>query len=149
MSVTLRLASPDDLAVVLDLVRRYHEFEEIASEQDATARTLTPLLQHGDAGRVWLIERAGATIGYIALCFGYSIELGGRDAFIDEMYILEEHRGAGVGKTVLAEIQSRARDSGVKALHLEVDRSNDRAKKLYRALGFTSRERFHLMTCAL
>ena len=149
MSVTLRLASSDDLATVLDLVRRYHAFEGIGYEEDATARTLAPLLREGEAGRIWLIERAGSTIGYVALCFGYSIELGGRDAFVDEMYILEEHRGEGVGKTVLAEIQSVARAEGVKALHLEVERTNDRAKKLYRSLGFSSRERFHLMTCAL
>ena len=149
MSVNLRLATPNDLAEVLDLVRRYHAFEAIGFDEDTVTRTLAPLLQGGEAGRIWLIERAASTIGYVALCFGYSIELGGRDAFVDEMYILEEHRGAGVGKAVLAEIQSRARAAGVKALHLEVERGNERARKLYLSLGFQSRERFHLMTCML
>ena len=149
MSVNLAPATPDDLAAVLDLVRRYHAFEAIAFDENAVTRTLAPLLQHGEVGRIWLIERDAATIGYVALCFGYSIELGGRDAFVDEMYILEEHRGEGIGKAVLAEIQTRARSLGVKALHLEVERGNDRARKLYLSLGFQSRERFHLMTCML
>ena len=149
MSLILKLATIDDTDTVVELVRLYHAFEAIEFREQATTEALRPLLQHGDAGGIWLIELAGSTIGYIALCFGYSIELGGRDAFIDELFILEEHRGRGVGKTVLEEIQSKARERKVKALHLEVERSNDRARKLYRSLGFASRERFHLMTCTL
>ena len=149
MSLILKLATIDDTDTIVELVRLYHAFEAIEFREQATTEALRPLLQHGDAGGIWLIELAGSTIGYIALCFGYSIELGGRDAFIDELFILEEHRGRGVGKTVLEEIQSKARERKVKALHLEVERSNDRARKLYRSLGFASRERFHLMTCTL
>ena len=149
MSLILKLATIDDTDTIVELVRLYHALEAIEFREQATTEALRPLLQHGDAGGIWLIELAGSTIGYIALCFGYSIELGGRDAFIDELFILEEHRGRGVGKTVLEEIQSKARERKVKALHLEVERSNDRARKLYRSLGFASRERFHLMTCTL
>jgi GNAT superfamily N-acetyltransferase len=149
VSLNIRLATAHDKAAVLELVRKYHEFEEITFKEKATANALTPLLQHSDVGRIWLIEIAGSTIGYVALCFGYSIELGGRDAFVDEMYILEEHRGKGIGKTVLKNLQSKARELEVKALHLEVERSNDRARNLYLSLGFSSRDRFHLMTCAL
>lgn len=110
------------------------------------SHALTPLLKQSDAGRIWLIALDCVVIGYVALCFGYSIEMGGRDAFVDEMYILEQHRGKGIGKAVLREIQSKARRLNIKALHLEVERSNDRARNLYPALGFSSRERFHLMT---
>ena len=149
MSLILKLATIDDTDTIVELVRLYHALEAIEFREQATTEALRPLLQHGDAGGIWLIELAGSTIGYIALCFGYSIELGGRDAFIDELFILEEHRGRGVGKTVLEDIQSKAREMKVKALHLEVERSNDRARKLYRSLGFASRERFHLMTCTL
>jgi ribosomal protein S18 acetylase RimI-like enzyme len=149
MSMNLRLATAGDEAVVLELVRQYHEYDQISSDANATALALTPLLAQSDAGRIWLIELAGSTIGYIALCFGYSIEIGGRDAFVDEMYILAEHRGKGIGKTVLREIQSKARCLDIKALHLEVERTNERARSLYLSLGFSSRERFHLMTCAL
>ena len=149
MPLTLRRATIDDTDAVVGLVRLYHAFEAIKFRGRATIDALTPLLQHGDVGGIWIIELAGSTIGYIALCFGYSIELGGRDAFIDELFIVEEHRGKGFGKIVLEDIQSKAREIKVKALHLEVERTNDRARNLYRSLGFASRERFHLMTCAL
>jgi len=35
-------------------------------------------------GRVWLIQYQGQVIGYVILTLGYSLEYGGRDAFIDE-----------------------------------------------------------------
>lgn len=149
MPVNLRLATAGDEEILLELVRLYHEFDRIPFEEDAAARALKPLLRQGDAGLIWLMELDGSIIGYVALCFGYSIEFGGRDAFLDEMYILEEHRGRGIGRSVLRTIQSKAAELGVKALHLEVERTNKRARSLYLSLGFASRERYHLMTCAL
>ena len=53
------------------------------------------------------------------------------------------------GKDELQDIQSRARDLDIKALHLEVDRCNERARGPYLSLGFSSRERFHLMSHVL
>jgi len=149
MPVNLILATVGDANIVLELVRLYHEFEQIPFEEDTVGRALTPLFQQDDVGRIWLMELGGSIIGYAVLCFGYSIEFGGRDAFLDEMYIVEEHRGRGIGKSVLLDIKSRAAELSIKALHLEVEGSNRRARSLYQSLGFTSRERFHLMTCAL
>ncbi len=40
-------------------------------------------------GRVWVICAAGAAIGYVVLTLGYSLEYGGRDACIDELYVRE------------------------------------------------------------
>jgi GNAT superfamily N-acetyltransferase len=37
------------------------------------------------------------TIGYIVLTLGDSLEYHGRDAFVDEIYIRESHRGKGIG----------------------------------------------------
>jgi ribosomal protein S18 acetylase RimI-like enzyme len=37
----------------------------------------------------------------------------------------------------------------VRAVHLEVDTGNDRARRLYERSGFAVRERYHLMTKVL
>ena len=145
----VRLANEDDGATVLELVRQYHAFEGVPFEERAVTAALQPLLQRGDAGRVWLVELAGAAIGYVVLCFGYSLEFGGRDAFVDEMYLVPEHRGKGIGTKVLKTLIARARELGARALHLEVARDNERARRLYRSMGFSSRERFHLMSRTL
>lgn len=149
MSIRLRVAQPRDQSVVLDLVGRYHEFEGIESNTKAMEAALRPLLDQSDHGRVWLIHKQDAVIGYIALCFGYSIEFHGRDAFLDEMFIIPEHRGVGAGAAALAEVRDAARRLGIKALHLEVARDNERAQRLYHSAGFKARERYFLMSQAL
>ncbi len=37
----------------------------------------------------------GTAAGYAALTFGFSLEVGGRDAFIDELFLIEAARGKG------------------------------------------------------
>lgn len=149
MTVSVRLAEPSDRDVLLDLIAAYHAFEQIPHDSTATAQAIAPLLDHTDAGRVWLVEEAGQTVGYVALCFGYSIEFGGRDAFVDEMYLREDARGRGLGKSALDKVADEARGLGVKALHLEVARDNTRAQRLYDRLGFVLRDRYVLMSRTL
>ena len=147
--VELQLARPDDLDDLLSLVAQYHAFEGIESSAESRARAVTALVADPALGRIWLIRAAGRLVGYIAVCFGYSIEFGGRDAFIDEFFIAEDARGQGIGATVLATVGDMARDEGIAALHLEVARANRRARALYARAGFAGREKFHLMTLRL
>lgn len=149
MNVSLRLADENDLEQVLTYVRAYHQFEGVAHSEGDAAFAVRPLLGQSSLGRIWLIYTGTQSIGHIAICFGYSIEFSGRDAIIDEMYIVPEHRGKGFGKQVLAKVKSEAALLGVKALHLEVARSNEPAQRLYQAAGFESRERFFVMSTAL
>ena len=97
-------------------------------------------------GRIWLICSESQPVGYIAICIGYSIEFAGRDAFIDEMFIVPEQRAKGIGKAALGLVKSEAASLGIRALHLEVARTNERAKRLYASAGFVARERFFLMS---
>lgn len=101
----------------------------------------------GDAslGRVWLICTAGTAIGYMVLTLGFSLEYGGRDAFIDEIYIREPSRGQGIGTHALSFAEERCRALGVRALHLEVERANSGAYNVYRRVGFVDHDRY-LMT---
>ena len=72
-----------------------------------------------------MIETAGGrerlAIGYLVLTIGYSLERGGRDAFIDELYVRAERRGRGLGALAVATAEAAARRLGVRAVHLEVD----------------------------
>lgn len=142
----LRLAAPTDLETLLPLVAAYHRFEGIRHTPESTRAALRPLLEDPALGRVWLIEEDGAVAGYIALCFGYSIEFGGRDAFVDELYLLESCRGRGLGKAALDAAAREATALGVVALHLEVGTENAKARKLYEAAGFVPRSGFALLS---
>lgn len=145
MSV-LRLASTDDLDRLVGLVARYHAHEGIDQDEETRRTALLPLLQGSPHGAVWLIGPRSAPVGYIAVSFGWSIELGGLDAMVDEFFVRDRVRGRGMGSEALASLARALSEQGVCALSLEVATENDAAKRLYGRLGFASRDRYHLMT---
>ena len=149
MTIELTLAKPRDLELLLPLVRAYHEFEAIDSTAAGRESAIGRLLGDASLGGIWLISSDGALCGYIALCRGFSIEFDGFDAFVDEFYLLPEFRGRGIGGLALEEIKAKARALDINALHLEVARDNERARRLYRAAGFEPRDRYLLMSAVL
>ncbi len=145
--LALEVADSKDVDVLLPLVASYHRFEGLDLTDAHRRRALDGLLNAGDDfGRVWMVYLKGRLVGYLAVCYGYSIEFAGRDAFVDEFFLLPEARGQGLGSAVLAAVQQAMPALGVAALHLEVERGNQRAHRLYQASGFELRERYHLMT---
>jgi len=149
MSIDLTLARLPDLELLLPLVRAYHEFEEIASNAAGRESAVGRLLADPDLGAIWTIRADGVVCGYIALCRGFSIEFDGFDAFVDEFYLLPDFRGRGIGRFVLEEIKTHARRLDINALHLEVARGNERARRLYAAAGFETRDKYLLMSATL
>ena len=147
--IRLEIAGPPQLSVLLPLVAAYHLFEGISLSVDIREKSVERLLSDGTFGEVWLIKKSDHLIGYVVVCFGYSIELGGREVVIDELYIEAPERGMGVGAEVLGRFKELMRAHDVVAIQLEVGQQNDRAKSLYVKSGFSYRDKYQLMTIAL
>lgn len=145
MEVNFRVAASTDIETLLILMREYYEFDHLPFDEDAAQTALARFLDNQILGRMWLIQTGAETIGYVALTFGYSLEYHGRDAFIDEIYIRESHRGQGIGTKALTFAEEAACSLGVNALHLEVERENTKAQSVYRKFGFADHNRY-LMT---
>ena len=142
----IKMATPQHLADLLPLVRAYHNFEEIRMSDTRRLEAIRPLLTNDALGRIWLIRTQQEIIGYIVITFGYSIELQGRDAYVDEFFISQPSRGLGLGSKVIAHIKSELAKYNVVALHLEVAKTNEQAQHFYSSLGFTARDRYGLMS---
>ncbi len=147
--MVIRKASESDLPQALKLVRAYHEYEDIQLSDRQRETSVRSLINDRKLGGIWLVFSDEIMIGYIALCFGYSIEFSGREATVDEFYIMPEYRGKGFGTKVLECIKAEARKYDLKVLHLEVARSNKKARKLYAQAGFSAREKYVLMSIPL
>lgn len=149
MSAALHLAKPDDLDRLDTLVAAFHLEEGLTLAPDQRRAGLAPLLEGIPHGAAYLIGPTRAPIGYVIVTFGWSVEFGGMDGFIDELYIRPPVRGRGVASEVLLTLPKALGDAGVKALHLEVDRTNETAQRLYARCGFKTRDRYTLMSKTL
>lgn len=90
-------------------------------------------------GLVLVLTLGGRICGHGVLSFGYGIEYGGRETFLEEIYIVPKYRGFGLGGILIDALETNARDSGCRAVHLEVMAGN-RAERLYRRMGYNDRD---------
>jgi GNAT superfamily N-acetyltransferase len=140
----LRLAGKDDLDRITAMLADFYAEEGYPIDHAEIGTVIGRLIDDPQLGRLWLISDGGRVVGYIAVCFGYSLEYHGRDAFVDDFYLVPEARGKGLGNRVLELVEPACRDLGVRMLHLEVERDNPAAQALYRKRGFQDHDRFML-----
>lgn len=146
MTAHLHLAGTDDIDRLLPMVAAYHAFERIDTTPDHRCAALAPLLAGSPHGAVWFIGPRRSPVGYVVVTFGWSIEFGGLDGSVDELFIREAVRGRGMGSEALRALIATLADSGLCALHLEVEEDNAVARRFYARLGFSPRDRYQLMS---
>ena len=82
-----------------------------------------------------IFEKDGKCAGYALLCKTWSQEAGGKAVWIDELYVIPEFRGQGIGHEFFSEL--RAIEPAAR-YRLEIEPDNLRARKLYESMGFES-----------
>lgn len=141
-------ATPGDAAAILDMMRDYYPIEGATFHPEVQGPALRALLADPALGRVYLVRRNDEIAGYVVLTFDYGLEAGGREMFIDELFIVERHRGKGLGTRVLDFVSGACRELGGRALHLAVGFENERARAVYEKHGFVPTRR-DMMTLGL
>lgn len=149
MSAALTLGKPDHLEKLLSLVDAFHTEEGIASSDEHRRAGIKPLLDGIPYGAAYLIGPPRAPIGYIVITFGWSVEFGGLDGIVDELYIRPGVRGRGIATEALTALPNALSAVGLRAIHLEVDKDNAAAIKLYKRAGFQPRETYMFMSKVL
>ncbi|MGH9901239.1 MAG: GNAT family N-acetyltransferase [Pyrinomonadaceae bacterium] len=125
-------------------MREFYAVEHLAFDEVPARAALRQMLGDKSFGMAHLILSGGDVAGYVVLTFGFSLEFHGRDAFVDEIYLRESHRGKGLGKASLRFVEGVCRREGIGALHLEVGRENTVAQAVYRKAGYRDHDRYLL-----
>jgi GNAT superfamily N-acetyltransferase len=129
---------------LLRLMRALYRHDRLRYRRAGARRALTGLMRAPRFGEVFVLETGGAIAGYGVLTYSWSLEYGGRDAFVDELFVAPAHRGQGLGRRTVEFLAARCRRLGVRALHLQVERPNRRAQALYLSAGFVDYKRLLL-----
>ena len=119
--VRLRSATADDLAVIMAVEVRAHEYPW--SEKVMQRYLLKP-------GSVWILEEGSTHLGHAVI----SLVVG--EAELLMMTIAPEHQRRGHGRTLLEGVLEQLRCRSAECMFLEVRESNVPAIALYESLGF-------------
>ena len=77
------------------------------------------------------MDEVGPVVGIAYASCLLSLEYGGISGWLEELYVLPEWRGCGIGSRLVAELIRRAKELHWRAIDLEVDSSHQRAISLY------------------
>jgi ribosomal protein S18 acetylase RimI-like enzyme len=146
VAIRFEPATSSDLQTLLQLMRQLQEDDpwEEPFDLGALSSNLQTLLDDPIYGFACLVWNGQEAIGYMVICFDYSLEYRGKGAWVDELFVSKENRGQGIGTQLLDLAEDASRKAGAKVLHLEVNHGNP-AIELYRKRGFVQHQRF-LMT---
>jgi len=81
--------------------RRDFHVEDGRALNAAGEAALARVAQGEALARAWLVRIGDRPVGYLIITLGYSVEYGGRDEFIDDLYLVPDARGRGLGRRLL------------------------------------------------
>ncbi|MFK7747087.1 MAG: GNAT family N-acetyltransferase [Kordia sp.] len=141
MKIKFKKYIEEDKSDVLKMMTSFNKIDDYDFDLIIGERNLLEFTSNDSLGRLYLIKFEQLNIGYIILTFGFSFEYKGRDAFIDEFYIKQDYRNKGIGKMTMDFIESESKKLNINAVHLEVERHNINANRLYLNNGYESNDR--------
>jgi GNAT superfamily N-acetyltransferase len=134
-------AAAADRSVVADLLARQLDEHAIEIQDDALLAAIDGVLTDERRGFLLLAKDAGRAIGVAYVSLTWSIEHGGKSSWLEELYVLPEWRGRGVGTSMLESVIEEARRRACAAVDLEVESAHERAERLYARHGFARHSR--------
>ncbi len=140
-SIMLVTVDGSNIDIAMAFVADFYKHFNYPFDQNHKRKVLLGFIADQSLGRAWLIQQAGVAIGYAIVAFSFSLERNGRIAFIDELFIDDSSRSAGVGASVLSKIESWCASVGVTNVRLEAEASNERASALYVRCGYIDQHR--------
>ena len=141
MDIQVSALTNDTIEAAVTLLHaqlREHDIEtppellrDVAAQVQADAR----------GGFILLALNGGEPIGIAYAAAHLSAEHGGTIGWLEELYVVPESRGTGIGSTLLREVLARAQALGWRGIELEVVAGHERAVPLYKRHGFEAAHR--------
>lgn len=129
--IVIRRAGPDDLDTLIDLHEAFGEVDGHPFDRQRAHAAFTSLLDDDTHGVVWVVDSPPA---YAVVTWGWSIEAGGAEAVLDELFVTE--RDGGIGSALMDHLLADGRRRGLARIFLETEAHNERVRGFYERHGF-------------
>ena len=109
---TFRAAVPGDEALILDFIRQLAVYERMEDQVVATPELLTEWIFEKQKAEVVFAEVDGQPVGFTLFFHNFSTFLGRAGIYLEDLFVLPEHRGKGYGKALLNNLARIAVERG-------------------------------------
>ena len=135
MEPTFRLADRNDCALILRFIRELAIYERLENEVVASEELLAEWLFDKQTAEVFFAVVDGREIGFALFFTNFSTFLGRAGLYLEDLYVLPEYRGRGVGAKMLRELARISVERGYGRFEWACLNWNTPAIDFYLALG--------------
>ncbi|WP_448562244.1 N-acetyltransferase family protein [Trichothermofontia sp.] len=138
IAYTIRPATPDDTPQIFALILALAEYEQLShtvkNSQTALAEHLFGPTPYAEA---LVADREGQLVGFALFFTNYSTFLTQPGIYLEDLFVLPDHRRQGIGTALFQAIAKLALDRGYGRLEWSVLAWNQPAIDFYRRMGAT------------
>ena len=131
----IRQATVADLDLIVPLFDAYRQFYRRPSDHEAARRFLLERFKHNQS-IVFLAFDGGEPAGFTQLYPGFSSGAMARILILNDLFVVPEGRGRGVGTALLRAAAEYGRLVGALRLTLSTELSNATAQAVYEKMGW-------------
>ena len=136
MTLTIRPAERADVPIIAELIRRLARFEKLEHEVTMTEdRLATNLFGTRRYAETLIAEQDGEPVGFALFFHNFSTFLAQPGIYLEDLFVLPDHRGGGIGRALLKELARLAVERGCGRLEWAVLDWNRDAIGFYERLG--------------
>lgn len=136
MTLQIRTGRLQDVPVIAGLIRGLARYEKLEHEVVMTEAKLTDsLFGKRRYAETLLAEVDAAPVGFALFFHNYSTFLAQPGIYLEDLFVLPEHRGGGVGRALLERLAQLAVERGCGRLEWAVLDWNVDAIRFYERLG--------------
>lgn len=146
MGVVIREVRPGEAGLVLRFVKALAAYEKLEHEVEATEATFEAAL-FGPTPRAFcdIAELDGEPVGIALWFYNFSTFQGVAGIYLEDLFVVPEARGRGIGKALLARLARRCVEEGLGRLQWWVLDWNAPSIAFYRSIGAVPQDEWTVM----
>ena len=134
--LVLRSATPADVSTLFQLIQALAEYEKLSHAVTGSAAALeSHLFGSRPYAEVILAEVAGQAVGFALFFPSYSTFLTQPGIYLEDLFVMSDYRGQGIGKALIAAVAELAVSRGCGRLEWSVLDWNQPAIAFYERIG--------------
>lgn len=136
MKAHVRPARPGEAPLIHAFIVELARYERLEHMVEASVGDIDrALFEAPPSAHCLIAERDAEPVGFALWYLSFSTFVGRSGVYLEDLYVRPEHRGAGVGRALLAELARCAQQRGAKRVEWSVLDWNEPALRFYRSLG--------------
>ena len=110
--LTIRYAQESDIPKILYFIRELAIYEDMLDDVVATEDLLREWIFEKQTAEVLLAEEDGIPVGFALFFHNFSTFLGRAGIYLEDLFVMPEHRGKGYGKALLRRLAQITMERG-------------------------------------